>query len=162
MINFGKTFLLGFYRIFGLLRLAFTRDYIKYAKKLGVKIGNNSKLIVHPYFWSLPDFGSEPYLISIGDHTEISFGCTFLTHDGSNWVFRDNEKYKDVIIGGPIRIGNNSFIGCNTTILPGVSIGDNCIIGAGSLITKNVPAGELWGGYQHVLFQQQKPLLINL
>lgn len=145
MINFVKAFLLGFYRLFGLLRLAFTRDYIKYAKKLGVKIGNNSKLIIHPYFWSLPDFGSEPYLISIGDHTEVSFGCTFLTHDGSNWVFRDKEKYKEVIIGGPISIGNNSFIGCNTTILPGVSIGDNCIIGAGSLVTKNVPGGELWG-----------------
>ncbi|MCR5180393.1 MAG: sugar O-acetyltransferase [Bacteroidaceae bacterium] len=41
----------------------------------------------------------------------------------------------------PIRIGNNVWIGGNVTILPGVSIGDNTTIGAGSVVTKSIPAG---------------------
>ena len=38
------------------------------------------------------------------------------------------------------------FIGLNTTILPGVTIGDNCVIGAGSLVNKSIPSGEVWAG----------------
>lgn len=76
----------------------------------------------------------------------ISFECAFVTHDGSTWVFREQEKYKKVKRFGRITIGNNCFIGCRSTILPGVTIGDNAIIGAGSLVTKSVPEGEVWGG----------------
>lgn len=62
-------------------------DPIKYARRIGVKIGTKCRLNDNP-IW-----GSEPYIISIGDHTEISFGCTFITHDGATWTFRDEEKY---------------------------------------------------------------------
>lgn len=43
-------------------------------------------------------------------------------------------------------MGDNCFIGFGATILPNVKIGDNSIIAAGSMVTKNVPAGEVWGG----------------
>lgn len=115
-------------------------DPIKYAKRIGVKIGTACRLNDNP------NWGSEPYIISIGDHSEISFGCTFITHDGATWTFRDEEKYKDVIKFGAIEIGNNCFIGANSTLLPGTKIGDNCIIGACSLITGVVPNGEVWAG----------------
>lgn len=118
----------------------------KILKDKGVKIGNNVGLVMYPYKWSLPLVGSEPYLISIGDNTTISFGCTFVTHDGAVSVVRRTEKYKNVIKFGYITIGKNCFIGCNTTIMPNVSIGDNSIIGANSLVTKSVPENQVWAG----------------
>lgn len=66
-------------------------DPIKYSKHLGVTIGNECKII------SSPNWGSEPWMIRIGNHSEISFGVTFITHDGVTWVFRNQEKYKDVV-----------------------------------------------------------------
>ena len=84
-------------------------------------------------------FGPEPYLITLEDNVRISFGVSFVTHDGGTWAFRDQEGYGDVIKYGKIHVGERTFIGCNSTILPGVTIGKRCIIGAGSVVTKDVP-----------------------
>jgi acetyltransferase-like isoleucine patch superfamily enzyme len=46
----------------------------------------------------------------------------------------------------PINIGSNVFIGMNSTILKGVTIGSNAIIAAESLVTQNIPTNEVWGG----------------
>jgi len=46
----------------------------------------------------------------------------------------------------PVKIGNSVFIGAHSTILKGVSIGENSIVGAGSVVTKNIPPDEIWGG----------------
>lgn len=113
---------------------------IESAKKIGVDISDDCRIIE----W--PNWGSEPYLISIRTHVTISYGCSFITHDGATWVFRENEKYKDVVRFGKIAIGNNCFIGANVTILPNVTIGDNSVVGACSLVTKNIPSGEVWAG----------------
>lgn len=113
---------------------------LKYAKEIGVTMGKGCRLI------GSPNWGSEPWIIKLGNHTEISFGCTFITHDGATWVFRTHERYKNVVRFGGIVIGNNTFIGANSTVLPGVNIGDNCIVGAGSLVTQSIPSGEVWGG----------------
>ena len=113
---------------------------LNYSKMLGVTFGNNCKLN------GIPNWGSEPYLISIGNKVEISFGCSFITHDGSTWLFRDKDMYKDVIRFGKIEIGDNCFIGANSTILPGTIIKSNSIVAAGSVVTKNIPSGEIWGG----------------
>ena len=140
----------------------FTRAYkwylkktnpIKYAQKIGVSLGKQCRLN------GSPEWGSEPWLIQLGDHTEISFDCAFITHDGSTWVFREEQRYSKVLRFGKIVIGNNCFIGARSTILPGVVIGDDCIVGAGSLVTKNIPAGEIWGGgYQLDISGQQQTL----
>jgi acetyltransferase-like isoleucine patch superfamily enzyme len=86
---------------------------LKYAQKVGVKFGKGCKFI-KPYF------GTEPFLIEIGDHVEITAGVTFITHDGSVWVFR--EKFPEIDFFGPIKIGNNVFIGTGAIILPNVTI----------------------------------------
>lgn len=86
-------------------------------------------------------FGSEPYLITLGDYCRISLDVMFVTHDGGTWVFRDTEKYKDVIKYGRINVGAHSFIGARSVIMPGVSIGERCVIGAGSIVTKSIPDG---------------------
>lgn len=47
---------------------------------------------------------------------------------------------------GKVIIGNNVYIGASTTVLPGVRIGDNAIIGAGSVVTKDIPANMVYAG----------------
>ena len=86
-------------------------------------------------------FGSEPYLISIGHHVTVTSGVQFVTHDGGVWVFREQDP--DIDVFGPITIGNNVFIGINAIIMPGVSIGENCVIGAGTVVTRSVPSNTV-------------------
>ncbi len=57
----------------------------------------------------------------------------------------------------PVTIGNNVWIGGNVTILPGVHIGDNSTIGAGSVVTKDVPANAIVGGNPAKLIKTINP-----
>ncbi|WP_261362728.1 acyltransferase [Rubinisphaera margarita] len=112
----------------------------RFARHLGVRVGQNCKLIGV----NSRTFGSEPYLVSIGDHVEITDGVRFITHDGAVWVGRGTMPQLDVI--KPIRVGNNVFIGMNAILLPGVTIGDNVVIAAGSVVTKDLPSNAVYGG----------------
>ena len=85
------------------------------------------------------NFGNEPYLFFLSDEVRVSFGCSFITHDGGTWAFRDMPKYKDVIKYGKIVVGKRSFIGARSIIMPGVTIGERCVIGAGSIVTSDIP-----------------------
>ena len=93
------------------------------------------------------NFGSEPYLITIGDDTTVSFDCAFVTHDAATRVIRNIPgQNKETVIYGPITIGKNCFIGCRTVILPNVTIGDNVIIGAGSIVNQDIPSNHVAAG----------------
>lgn len=92
------------------------------------------------------NFGSEPYLITLEDHVRISGNVTFITHDGGTWAFRDLPEYADVIKYGKIRVGERTFIGARSTIMPGVTIGKRCVIATGSVVTKDVPDGSVVAG----------------
>ena len=126
-------------KIFNSLKKRFG-DPIKYARSLGVKIGNECE-IYRDVHW-----GSEPYLISIGDQVRITSGVRFITHDGGVWVLRNNGKLPNADIFGPISIGNNVHIGINAIIMPNVHIGNNCIIACGAIVTKDVPDNTIVGG----------------
>lgn len=88
-------------------------------------------------------FGSEPYLIKIGNKVRITEGVRFITHDGGMWVLRNNGTLKDADKFGRIVIGNNVHVGLNAVIMPGVTIGDNVIIGVGSIVTKDIPSNSV-------------------
>ena len=104
----------------------------------GMKVGENVSFI------DTPNFGSEPYLIEIGDNTTISFDVAFVNHDGGTRVVRNIPgQNPETVIYGKITIGKNCFIGCRVTLLPGIKIGDNTIIGAGSVVTKDIPANSV-------------------
>ena len=75
-------------------------------------------------------------MIEIGDNVRITSGVRFVTHDGGVWV-------SDIDLFGKIRIGNNVHIGFNAIIMPGVTIGDNCIIGCGTIVTHDIPANSI-------------------
>ncbi len=107
---------------------------------MGLKIGNDYE--IHENV----NFGSEPYLITIGDNVRITSGVEFTTHDGGIWVLRNMHLLDDADIFGKITIGNNVHIGKNSIIMPGVDIGDNCIIGCGSIVTKNIPSNSVAAG----------------
>lgn len=98
-------------------------------------------------FVGTPNYGSEPYLITIGDKTTISFDVAFVTHDAATRVIRNlPDGNPETVIYGPIKIGKNCFIGCRSVILPNVTIGDNTIIGAGSIVNNSIPANCVAAG----------------
>jgi acetoacetyl-CoA synthetase len=74
---------------------------------------------------------TNPRGVHIGKYTSLTFGVAVLTHDLVN-----NRN-------GDVWIGDNCFIGAGSIILPGVTIGNNCIVAPLSLIARNVPAGSL-------------------
>jgi len=108
-----------------------------WARYCGVTVGRHCRLLITRW-------GSEPFLISIGDNVTITAGTRLVTHDGSLWLISDDAgrrfQYRRIIIG------NNVFIGVNSIILPGVQIGDNVIVGAGAVVTKSIPSGKIVGG----------------
>lgn len=93
------------------------------------------------------NFGSEPYLITLRKNCRISGNVLFVNHDGGTWAFRnDKDGYRDVKRFGRIEVGEQSFVGANSIIMPGVVIGHHAVIGAGSVVTKNVPPETVWAG----------------
>ena len=108
--------------------------------RAGLQIAPDCRLV------DMPSFGTEPWLISIGKHVTISSRVTFITHDGGTWVFRHIEKYRNVIKYDRITIHDNCFIGHGSILMPGISIGPNSVVAAGSVVTKDVPPGTVVGG----------------
>ena len=76
---------------------------------------------------------TEPYLVSIGNNVMIAAGVRFATHDASACYYIPGASD----LYGRIMIGNDCFIGMDALILPGVTLADNCIVGAGSVVTKS-------------------------
>jgi len=109
-------------------------------KRQGLQIADDCRIM------GMPNFGSEPYLVSIGQGVTISGQVHFITHDGAPWVIRRRPEYKDVVKYGRITVHDNCFIGHRTTVLPGVTIGPNAIVAAGSVVTKDVPPNTVAGG----------------
>ena len=106
-------------------------------RKSGCKIGEDCRI------FSYELGGKEAWAITIGDRTTISTDVKFCTHD--NAVIKlFGEKGTDVF--GEIKVGSDCFIGMNSILMYGITIGDRCIIGAGSVVTKNIPEGTVWGG----------------
>ncbi len=117
--------------------LRLKRDPISFARSRGVSIGHDCRLLGT----QIGTFGSEPYLVSLADHVTITSGVQFVTHDGGVWIFR--KEMPEIDVFGPISVGNNVFIGIRSIIMPGVHIGDNCVIAAGSIVTRDVPDNSI-------------------
>ena len=76
--------------------------------------------------------------IEIGDHTE--FGPNVVIATVGHPI---NPEYRPIMYAEKVTIGKNCWIGASVTILPGVTIGDNSVIGAGSVVTKDIPANVI-------------------
>jgi len=100
---------------------------------MGVQLGERCRI------YTL-NFGPEPWLIRIGNHVCIAPDVTFVNH-GLNFVFQD--KYESLTSFGKIDIRDNCQIGVRVTILPNVTIGPNAIVGACSVVTKDIPPNSV-------------------
>jgi maltose O-acetyltransferase len=111
------------------------RRYIKLLMNRGLNVGKN--------VWFVDTFFLDPshcYLISIGDNSTICPNVRMIAHDASTKKLLGYTKF------GKIDIRENSFIGDSTVILPNVTIGPNSIVGAGSVVTKSIPANTVAAG----------------
>jgi acetyltransferase-like isoleucine patch superfamily enzyme len=114
-----------------------TKSGVEFARHKGVKVGEGCRIYTK-------GFGSEPWMISVGNKVTITSGVILLTHDGSTWLMNDEKGRR--YLYKRIEIGNNVFIGVNSILMPGVKVEDNVIIAAGSIVTKSVPSGVIVAG----------------
>lgn len=146
--------------MFSLLNIL-QKEKMKRVKKRLADCGE--KVYIHPSVQI-----ADAHLVSIGNNCHIQmdcklFGCgggieigngTILSHEIQ--IFARNHNYNsddlrllpydERDINKKVKIGNNVWIGARSTILPGVTIGDGAVIGAASVVTKDVPMGAVVGG----------------
>lgn len=115
---------------------------IKKCKSAGVEIGKGT--VFFDAGSTIVDV-SRPALLTIGDYCKITGNCTILTHDYSRSVLR---RVYGGIVGEARKtvIGNNVFLGIGSIVLMGTEIGDNCIVGAGSVLHGKYPGNSVIAG----------------
>jgi len=110
--------------------MLYTKGKLHFGKQFG--INKFSRIVAHEK-------------IEIGDYVTIGQMVSILDHD-HHYKMEGGQLKLDGYVTAPIKIGNNIWIGDKCTILKGVTIGDNVVIGANTLVHKNVPSGVVIGG----------------
>ena len=123
-----------FWRLFKRTQMQIDEQRIKELRSRGVRIGKSCRIYA-------TEFSTDPYLIDIGDNVAIAGGAKFLTHNGLASMIR--HKHPGIQVFGRIRIGSRSFIGQDAIVLPGTEIGQDCIIGAGAVVSGKIPDDSL-------------------
>jgi acetyltransferase-like isoleucine patch superfamily enzyme len=100
-----------------------------YRRVLGMDLGDNVRMSLRAKL----DF-TYPQGIHIGEGSYVAFGAVIFTHDMSRLYTTDTY------------VGKNCFIGANAIVMAGVRIGDQCIVGSGSVVTRDVPSGSIVAG----------------
>ena len=85
--------------------------------------------------------------VTIGEDVRIGGSCRIYDTDFHSLSFEDRIEKNDCnVISKPIEIKDGAFIGAFSIILKGVTIGKHSVVGAGSVVTKDIPDGEVWAG----------------
>lgn len=122
---------------------ATSEGYVAHLKKIGVAVGEDC-VIFSPGRTNIETLN--PHLLTIGDHVAMTGPVTILTHDYSVGVTKTWTHGEILGSQKPVTIGNNVFLGWGCTVLAGTTIGDNCVIGAGSVVSGRVEGNSIWGG----------------
>ena len=117
-----------FEKIYQFIRKKRRAKHIERLVRNGLRIGNNVGILDGCFLDP-----SHCYLISIGDNCVLCPNVRMIAHDASTKKILGYSKI------GKINIKENCFIGDSAIILPGITIGPNSIVGAGSVVTKDVP-----------------------
>ena len=139
-----------------------------------LKISHGAALEREVTVWFSPDTGAEPVLelkerafvgrntylgvyqpISIGANTIIGAYC-YLISGNHRYDRRDIPIRDQGFTGAAIVIEHDVWIGTHVVVLPGITIGEGAIVAAGSIVSKNIPAYEIWGGVP-AKFLKQRP-----
>lgn len=120
----------------------FRTDLLAYrvarARRLGMKVGEGCR------FYSL-NIAAEAELIEVGDNVIVSGEVMFITHDGA--IFTALDQFPEVNGHyGRIRIGSGSFLGMRAVIMPGVELGENCVVAAGAVVMDSFPGNSVIAG----------------
>lgn len=113
-----------------------------YRRILGMKVGEHTAfglMVMVDVFY--------PELITIGRNSVIGYNATILAHE---YLIKEYRL-------GEVRIGDEVLIGANTTILPGVTIGDGAVVAAGSVVHKDVEPGTFVGGNPLRVLERKSP-----
>lgn len=107
------------------------------ARRMGAKVGVRSRVL---------SFGisAEAWLVTIGSDSTISSDVLFITHDGGASLAADEAGRRYFL--APIVVGDRSFIGARVILLPGVHVGNDCIVAAGSVVSRSIPDGVIAAG----------------
>lgn len=116
------------------------KRYVAYLRKKGVAIGDGCKFYSGLKTISMDT--TRPSLIEIGNDVAFNKNCKLVTHDYATKVFLTTHQ-EFIASSGKIKIGNNVSFGMDCTVLKNVTIGDNCFIGLGSVVTKNIPSNSV-------------------
>jgi acetyltransferase-like isoleucine patch superfamily enzyme len=100
-----------------------------YVRVLGMEIDESAWFSLKVHFDR-----THPRGVHVGRDSYVAFGATVLTHDMTRGIYADT------------RIGERCFIGAHSLILPGVTIGDGSVVGAGSVVTRDVPPATIVAG----------------
>lgn len=116
-------------------RFFFPIDEVTKFRRMGVKIGDGTKIqgdviIDYSHYW----------LIEIGKNVTLAPRVHILAHDAST---KRELGYAKL---GVTTIGDDVFVGANSIILPGVTVGTGSIVGAGSVVTKDIPSNIVVAG----------------
>ncbi len=137
-----------------MIRRAKLMMYLLYSPQKRTQWLKKNKVFYHMgenCYYHTRDIPAEPYLLSIHDNVRVAANVRFITHDtvslmidGIPEYYNKHGRMKYYL--GKIEVFDNVMIGANSTILYDVSIGPNAIVAAGSVVTKDVPAGTVVGG----------------
>ncbi len=123
--------ILGSVRENFLIEQSFQCDY-GYNIEIGENFYSNHNLVI-----------LDPAKVTFGDNVFIGPNCGFYT---AEHPLDAETRNKGLETAKPIKVGNNVWFGGNVVVLPGVTIGDNTVIGAGSVVTKNIPSNVVAAG----------------
>lgn len=144
--------------LFGHLRAFMAKGFIEHCGK-HVNIDKRSNFSSHLIIGDYSGIGKESFLqgyVTIGNHVLMGAGCLIYTknHNFSRTDLTiDQQGYQE---SRPVNIGDDVWIGSRVIILPGVSVGDGAIIGAGSVVTHDVPPYAVVGGNPAKILKYRK------
>ena len=125
----------------------------------GAKIISQDKLKIGQHCW----IGENAILdasggLSIGSHVSIGLSVFIWTHDSHKMNIEGNNRRENnsKIIRKPTTIGDNVFIAGPSVIMPGVTIGDGCVIAPMSFVNKDLPPNTIYSPYRSFINQEKK------
>ena len=122
-----------------------TAEYASLMREIFPMMGENSRV-------ESPLTAVRPHMVRIGKNVVVMPGCLMMSAGGITiddgamiaanvqLISNNHDLYeRQVITCKPVHIGKNAWIGAGSTILPGVTVGDNAVVGAASVVTHDVP-----------------------
>lgn len=120
-----------------------SKTFITYLRSKGVSIGDDCEFFKPATQFVDP---TNPELITIGNKVKISLEVAILVHGLDYSVLRELHPGECFGSAGPVTIGDNVFIGMRSMLLKNTAIGNNCVIGAGSVVRGRIPDNSVAAG----------------